>query len=363
MARRPAAVDCFGCQLQQPTGQNLTKLPLPSRAEKRDLELTDKLCPACKQQPLRIPRNRVISVEFNSPLHNAGGAVQHGPWFSRKNGDNVPSPLYCYVNNSIRINDSDSGHTRSCSVVVLKSVGRDWFDGLSADIPEECFVGDDLVLRYDPRVYQLVLSTKAAVLMAAVGAEAEAAEGQAEASRKRKADAEPEGADTRKAIDEEVDASKLPDMQGVSTTTLAEWKEQIEAELQRREAAFLNDEGRAALGLPAQETTEPVTRSLSAQATTEPAFRSLSSEPYTSLSAADEPAGKAGKADAGAEAVYALLEQADENLEYGALWAVELGLRRAMKLLGIEARPTRQLQGDATPPAPPARPRRQAADL
>ena len=86
--------------------------------------------------------------------------------------------------------------------------------------------------------------------------------------------------------------------------------------------------------LSAQATTEPVTRSLSAQATTEPAFRSLSSEPYTSLSAADEPA---GKADAAAEAVYALLEQADENLEYGALWAVELGLRRAMKLLGIEA--------------------------
>ena len=90
-------------------------------------------------------------------------------------------------------------------------------------------------------------------------------------------------------------------------------------------------------GLSAQATTEPVTGSLSAQATTEPAFRSLSSEPYTSLSAADEPA---GKADAGAEVVYALLEQVDENLEYGALWAVELGLRRAMKLLGIEARPT-----------------------
>ena len=65
------------------------------------------------------------------------------------------------------------------------------------------------------------------------------------------------------------------------------------------------------------------------------AFRSLSSsEPvYDSMSAADEPA--AIRPEMEVEEIYALLDQADENLEDGALWAVELGLQRAMKLLGV----------------------------
>ena len=35
--------------------------------------------------------------------------------------------------------------------------------------------------------------------------------------------------------------------------------------------------------------------------------------------------------------VYALLEQADENLRYGALWAARLGLQQAMQRLGLES--------------------------
>ena len=55
---------------------------------------------------------------------------------------------------------------------------------------------------------------------------------------------------------------------------------------------------------------------------------------HNSMSAADEPA--AIRPEMEVEEIYALLDQADENLEDGALWAVELGLQRAMKLLGIK---------------------------
>ena len=36
-----------------------------------------------------------------------------------------------------------------------------------------------------------------------------------------------------------------------------------------------------------------------------------------------------------AEEIYALLEQADENLRYGALWAARLGLQQARQRLGL----------------------------
>ena len=51
--------------------------------------------------------------------------------------------------------------------------------------------------------------------------------------------------------------------------------------------------------------------------------------PGSSLALADE--------DDDTEEVYALLEQADENLRYGALWAARLGLQQAMQRLGLES--------------------------
>ena len=63
----------------------------------------------------------------------------------------------------------------------------------------------------------------------------------------------------------------------------------------------------------------------------EEAYRSLSPS-VTTTPATDENAVACSATDV--EEIYALLEEADENLEHGALWAVRLGLQRAGKLLG-----------------------------
>ena len=131
-------------------------------------------------------------------------------------------------------------------------------------------------------------------------------------------------------MDEELDALDFPEVQGASAIELAEFTAIVEAELQSQEAARLSQEGQAEAQLEPWSTcrpyaclieTQPWQGSSSEAAVPQPAYRSLSAEPIcSSLSAADEHT--ATKADTVAEVVYALLEQADENLEYGALWAV-----------------------------------------
>ena len=87
---------------------------------------------------------------------------------------------------------------------------------------------------------------------------------------------------------------------------------------------------------PCQGTSSaPLFRSLSA-AEDEVAIQSCGADggaddaaPGSSLALADE--------DDDTEEVYALLEQADENLRYGALWAARLGLQQAMQRLGLES--------------------------
>ena len=67
--------------------------------------------------------------------------------------------------------------------------------------------------------------------------------------------------------------------------------------------------------------------------TNQEAYRSLSSSVTTTPPATDEKGVVCSATDV--EEIYALLEQADENLEYGALWAVRIGLQRAAQRLGM----------------------------
>ena len=102
----------------------------------------------------------------------------------------------------------------------------------------------------------------------------------------------------------------------------------------------------ASSSAPLTAEPEPVRRSLATPpASADTAYGSAktnsaeSQEVYRSLSlsvtttpATDENAVACSATDV--EEIYALLEEADENLEHGALWAVRLGLQRAGKLLG-----------------------------
>ena len=182
----------------------------------------------------------------------------------------------------------------------------------------------------------------------------------ARTSRKRNADAEPAETpnatrptiDVARAMGAAVTFSDDPAVKMASNDDLQSTIAMLRAELSlRQEAVAQSQEQVCGRGSTHRQHTCLLTKTCpwqgsSSGAVDQAAFRSLSSsepvydsmsaaddEPVHSMSTEDEPA--ATRSEMEVEEIYALLDQADENLEDGALWAVELGLQRAMKLLGV----------------------------
>jgi hypothetical protein len=436
-SKTPTSIVCFGCQLQL---EESPRLQLPRNGSR--LRLEDKLCDTCRVSPLRIPRSRVVGVEFpelqankdfrglNNILGSKGGGSKLDPWF-RKDEENCPTgatdaandtdataaaaapaaapaaayrpgPDYYYVNSSKCLKEGMGGQTRRCSVVVLRDFDEQaitaagWFRARWAprNIPDSCFDSDDLLLYYRRKFDRFILLTSSQELSEADDGAAAATDGPAASggvaagagaaagggatggevvvaggaaigartSRRRKADAEPAETpnatrptiDVARAIDAAVTFSDDPAMEAASAEDLRALIEASRKSLARKEEATAQSRGQACgRGSTHRQHTCLLTKTCPRQGSSsgtadESAFRSLSSsepvydsmsaaddEPvHNSMSAADEPA--AIRPEMEVEEIYALLDQADENLEDGALWAVELGLQRAMKLLGIK---------------------------
>ena len=453
-SKTPASIVCFGCQLQL---EELQRLQLPRNGSR--LRLEDKLCKNCRVSPLRIPRSRVVGVEFPDlqantefrGLNNVGGGSSLVPWYHKDEGcpqrlgacrllswqacpGAVGSPDYYYVNNSKALKEGAGGQTRRCSVIVLRDSGEQaitvagWFRARwpARNIPASCFDGDQLLLHYSRKFDRFILRRSsqelseaddgaavtdgaaaddgaASVGVAVAGSRAAATGGVtagggaaagggavagsgaaagsgvaagggvtggevvavggaamgARTSRKRNADAEPAETpnatrptiDVARAMGAAVTFSDDPAVKMASNDDLQSTIAMLRAELSlRQEAVAQSQEQVCGRGSTHRQHTCLLTKTCpwqgsSSGAVDQAAFRSLSSsEPVHSMSTEDEPA--ATRSEMEVEEIYALLDQADENLEDGALWAVELGLQRA-----IEASGGQQVDTRPTPPA------------